>query len=78
VQSGPYRFVRHPIYTGLLLGLLGTAIARGDVQGFVAFAIACAALWRKLRLEERWMQETFGDVYAKYRENVPALIPHLL
>jgi protein-S-isoprenylcysteine O-methyltransferase Ste14 len=78
VQSGPYRIVRHPIYTGLLLGLLGTAVARGDVQGLVAVAIAAVALWRKLRIEERWMQETFGDAYAGYRARVAALVPYLL
>jgi protein-S-isoprenylcysteine O-methyltransferase Ste14 len=78
VQSGPYRIVRHPIYTGLLLALLGTAVARGDVQGLAAVLIACVAIWRKLRLEEQWMQETFGDVYARYRARVAALIPYLL
>jgi protein-S-isoprenylcysteine O-methyltransferase Ste14 len=75
VRSGPYRLVRHPIYTGLLLALLGTAVARGDVQGFVAVAIAAAAFWHKLRIEERWMQETFGDAYARYRAEVPPLVP---
>jgi protein-S-isoprenylcysteine O-methyltransferase Ste14 len=75
VRSGPYRVVRHPIYTGLLLALLGTAIARGDAQGFVAVAIATVAFSHKLRIEERWMQETFGDAYARYRAEVPALVP---
>lgn len=75
VRSGPYGLVRHPIYTGLSLALLGTAVARGDVQGFVAVAIAVAAFWHKLRIEERWMQETFGDAYARYRAEVPALVP---
>ena len=75
VRTGPYRLVRHPIYTGLLLAMLGTAIARGHVQGFVAVAIAGAAFLQKLRIEERWMQETFGDAYARYRAEVPALIP---
>jgi protein-S-isoprenylcysteine O-methyltransferase Ste14 len=78
VQSGPYAIVRHPIYTGLLLALLGTAVARGDVQGFVAVVVAAAALWRKLRLEEQWMQETFGEVYDGYRTRVAALIPYVL
>jgi protein-S-isoprenylcysteine O-methyltransferase Ste14 len=78
VQSGPYRLVRHPIYTGLLLALLGTAVARGDAQGFLAVLIACVAVWRKLRIEEQWMQETFGDVYAGYRARVSALIPFVL
>lgn len=78
VRSGPYRFVRHPIYTGILLALLGTAVARGDVQGFVAVVLAGAALWHKLQIEERWMQETFGQDYARYRQEVRALIPFLL
>jgi protein-S-isoprenylcysteine O-methyltransferase Ste14 len=78
VRTGPYRFVRHPIYTGLLVALIGAAVARGDVQGFVADAIAFAAFWRKLRIEERWMQETFGDAYARYRVEVAALIPFVL
>lgn len=75
VRTGPYRLVRHPIYTGLLLALIGTALARGDIQGFAAVAIAGAAFWQKLRIEERWMQETFGDAYARYRAEVPALVP---
>jgi protein-S-isoprenylcysteine O-methyltransferase Ste14 len=78
IRSGPYRFVRHPIYTGLLLAIIGSAIVRGDWCGVVAIAIAIIALWRKLRLEERWLGETFGDEYAKYRAEVSALIPFLL
>jgi protein-S-isoprenylcysteine O-methyltransferase Ste14 len=78
VRTGPYSLVRHPIYTGLLLGLLGSAIAHGEWRGPVALAIALAALWRKLRLEERWMEETFGTQYAKYRAEVAALIPFVL
>jgi protein-S-isoprenylcysteine O-methyltransferase Ste14 len=78
VRTGPYRFVRHPIYTGVLLALIGTAVARGDVQGFVADVLAGAAFWRKLRLEERWMQETFGDAYRQYRAQAKALLPFVL
>lgn len=78
VRSGPYRVVRHPIYTGLLVGLLGTAIARNDVQGYIAVAIALVALWHKLHIEERFMEETFGDAYRDYRTKVKALIPFVL
>jgi protein-S-isoprenylcysteine O-methyltransferase Ste14 len=78
IRSGPYRFVRHPIYTGLLVAFAGSAIARGEWRGLVALAIAFAALWRKLKLEERWLGETFGDAYERYRAEVPALIPFLL
>ena len=78
ICSGPYRFVRHPIYTGLLVAFAGSAIARSEWRGLVALAIAFVALWRKLKLEERWLGETFGEAYARYRAEVPALIPFLL
>jgi protein-S-isoprenylcysteine O-methyltransferase Ste14 len=77
IRSGPYAHLRHPIYTGLLLALIGSAIVRGEWRGVLAVLIACAALWRKLRLEERWMIETFGDDYRRYREHTAALIPFL-
>jgi protein-S-isoprenylcysteine O-methyltransferase Ste14 len=75
IRSGPYAWVRHPIYTGLLLGFVGSAIARDEWRGVLAVVIVHVALWRKLRLEERWMVETFGDAYRRYRAEVPALIP---
>lgn len=78
VISGPYRFVRHPIYAGLLLGFAGSAVARGDLRGALALAIAFAALWRKLQLEERWLSREFGDAYDAYRRRVAALIPFVL
>ncbi|HUI98632.1 MAG TPA: isoprenylcysteine carboxylmethyltransferase family protein [Usitatibacter sp.] len=77
VDTGPYALVRHPIYTGLLAAFVGSAIARGDWRGILAVVIAWAALWRKLRLEERWMTERFGERYHAYRERVPALVPFL-
>jgi protein-S-isoprenylcysteine O-methyltransferase Ste14 len=78
VRSGPYRFVRHPIYTGLLLAFVGSAVARGEWRGVLAVAIVLVALWRKSQLEERWMVETFGDAYRRYRGEVKALIPFVL
>jgi protein-S-isoprenylcysteine O-methyltransferase Ste14 len=77
VRGGPYARVRHPIYTGLLLAFIGTAIARGEWRGVLAVLIIFAALWRKLRLEERYMIETFGDEYRRYRERSAALIPFI-
>lgn len=75
VTSGPYAWVRHPIYTGLLAAFIACGFARGDWRGVVAVAIAIAALWRKLRLEEQWMRERFGESYAAYARRVPALVP---
>jgi len=78
VTTGPYRWVRHPIYTGLLFAFAGSAIARGEWRGVLAVVIVLAGFWRKLKLEERWMIETFGDAYLRYREKVRALIPFVL
>ncbi len=75
ITGGPYGLVRHPIYTGLLTGFLGTAIAIGQVRGLVAFALIFAVLWFKLRLEEQWMRLQFGEVYEQYAQRVPALVP---
>jgi protein-S-isoprenylcysteine O-methyltransferase Ste14 len=77
IRNGPYRFVRHPIYSGLLLAIVGSAIARGEWRGLAAIVVAFVSLWRKLRLEERWMSEVFGEAYARYRAEVRALIPLL-
>lgn len=78
VTGGPYRFVRHPIYTGLLLAFIGSALARGEWRGVLAVALALWALWRKLRIEERWMRERFGSSYEAYSERVAALVPWLV
>ena len=76
IRSGPYRLVRHPIYTGLLLAFLGTAIAIGELRGALAVVLAALAFVRKLHIEEARMSERFAD-YARYRAEVPALIPWL-
>jgi protein-S-isoprenylcysteine O-methyltransferase Ste14 len=78
IRGGPYALVRHPIYSGLLLAFIGSAIARAEWRGVLAVLIVLVALWRKLRLEERFMSETLGDEYRRYREHTAALIPYLL
>ena len=78
IQSGPYRWVRHPIYTGLLLAFLGTAMAIGEWRGAVCVVIVAVSFWFKLKLEERWMRENFGVAYENYMQRTKALIPGLL
>jgi protein-S-isoprenylcysteine O-methyltransferase Ste14 len=77
VTSGPYALVRHPIYTGLLLALSGSALAGDRWSGLLATLIALVSLWRKLRLEERWMRERFGAQYDAYARQVKALVPFI-
>jgi protein-S-isoprenylcysteine O-methyltransferase Ste14 len=74
----PYRWVRHPIYTGLLLAFIGSALAVGEWRGGFAVAIAAVSFWRKLRREEAVMRRQFGDAYAEYAARVPALVPFLV
>jgi len=77
IQSGPYRLVRHPIYTGLLSAFAGSAIARGEWRGLLALGLIFVTLSNKLRLEEKWMREQFGDSYENYCRRVSALVPRI-
>ena len=78
ITTGPYALVRHPIYTGLLLGFIGCAVARGEWRGLLAVALVFIALWRKLRLEEKWMRVQFGASYENYSRHVAALVPYIV
>jgi protein-S-isoprenylcysteine O-methyltransferase Ste14 len=78
ITSGPYGVVRHPIYTGILTGFLGMAIAISQVRGFIVFVLIFLAFWMKLRMEEQWMRSQFGETYASYARQTAALVPYLL
>jgi protein-S-isoprenylcysteine O-methyltransferase Ste14 len=75
IRSGPYGYVRHPIYTGLLTAVLGTALASGTVRAAIGLLIITASLVRKIGTEEAFMRETFPGTYQRYSEEVPALVP---
>lgn len=77
VQGGPYRFMRHPIYTGHLLMALGTAIASGLLVAFAGLAAFAVGFWIKLNQEESLLLRSFPDDYPAYRTRVKALIPYL-
>jgi protein-S-isoprenylcysteine O-methyltransferase Ste14 len=78
IQSGPYRIVRHPIYTGLLLAYLSTAIVHGELRGFVGFCLLLLGFGLKLRMEETFMIQQFGNAYLDYKRHVKALVPFVL
>lgn len=77
VRRGPYRFVRHPIYTGLLAAFLGTALTLGSVRSLLALPLLAFGFWLKSLMEERFMAEQFGEEYLRYRHEVRALVPFL-
>jgi protein-S-isoprenylcysteine O-methyltransferase Ste14 len=77
IRTGPYRWVRHPTYTGLLLAVLGTAIALGEWRGVIAFVLVTAAFVRKIAIEERFLTRHFGEAYMHYRREVSSLVPLL-
>ena len=75
VDTGPYAWVRHPIYTGLLEAALLSAVAAGSLLAGIGFALFAAGLWRKARLEEQFLAVELGADYAAYRGRVPMLLP---
>lgn len=76
VDTGPYGLVRHPIYTGLLLAILATMAAKGTILGIAGAALLLVGIWRKARLEERWLSDELGaGDYAAYRRRTPMLVP---
>jgi len=75
VRSGPYRFVRHPIYSGLLGMYLGLTMVSGEVHALAGMVLVCAAYWRKIRLEEDYLGGLFGAEYDEYRNSTRAIVP---
>jgi protein-S-isoprenylcysteine O-methyltransferase Ste14 len=75
ITTGPYRFVRHPIYTSILALLLGTAIAAGRLASLLAMLFFFAGFWIKLKQEETLMVGHFPEEYPAYQARVKALAP---
>jgi protein-S-isoprenylcysteine O-methyltransferase Ste14 len=78
IVRGPYRLVRHPIYTGLLAMLIATAMEQGHIAGMIGLALTFISFWIKLNNEEELMREQFPDQYAAYQERVKRIIPFIL
>jgi len=75
IRSGPYKRLRHPIYTGLLAMYVGAAVVTGTWLAVVGVAMAGFAYWRKIRLEEKNLDVAFGAEYEAYRGETWALVP---
>lgn len=77
VDTGPYRIVRHPIYTGLTAASFATGFYRGTVLSIVGAALLSLSFYVKARLEERFLREELGDDYSRYAARVKMLIPFI-
>jgi protein-S-isoprenylcysteine O-methyltransferase Ste14 len=75
VEDGPYRLVRHPIYTGILLALYASLAMTGSLAGIAGAALMTAGFVWKARIEESWLAGELGSAYADYRRRVPMLVP---
>lgn len=77
IRTGPYRRVRHPIYTGMLLAMAGTALVLGEVRGLLAFAIVLLAFYSKARKEEDWLAREFGEKFKVHTERTGMFLPKI-
>jgi protein-S-isoprenylcysteine O-methyltransferase Ste14 len=75
IDLGPYAHIRHPIYSGILLGLIGTALAVGNWRAVVAFLVILVVLILKARAEEKLLTEQLGNAYVEYKKRTGMLIP---
>jgi protein-S-isoprenylcysteine O-methyltransferase Ste14 len=79
IDTGPYAFVRHPIYCGLIIALLATAIADGKAAALLGSALVILGVLQKAWTEERFLVTELGpEIYGAYCRRVPMLIPFLL
>jgi protein-S-isoprenylcysteine O-methyltransferase Ste14 len=77
IRAGPYRRVRHPIYTGMLLAMGGTALVLGELRGLLAFAITLAAFYSKARKEEVWLRREFGEKFEAHTKQTGMFLPKM-
>jgi protein-S-isoprenylcysteine O-methyltransferase Ste14 len=77
VRKGLYRWIRHPIYTGILLGMVGSAIVRGHLRCWLGVALVLAAFYFKARREERFLREEFGAGFEEHSRQTGMFLPKL-
>ncbi len=78
VTTGPYSVVRHPIYTGIVTGLIGSAMVLGTYGSLVAICLSALLVAVRVRQEEGLLREHFGEEYEDYRKKSKTIIPWLL
>ena len=75
VCTGPYKHLRHPIYSGILLAIVGTALTVGLYRALLAVIFATVAFWWKARQEDAWLSAAFGEQFEQQRRRTGRLLP---
>jgi protein-S-isoprenylcysteine O-methyltransferase Ste14 len=75
IRKGPYRWIRHPIYTGILMAMIGTAMVRNQVRGWIGFAIEFATFYFKARKEEQFLRREFGAGFEEHSRHTGMFLP---
>ena len=78
IRRGPYSVVRNPIYSGIVLAVLGSASVRGTARSVVRAAAVAVASWQKGRMEEWVLLAELGHECAAYRRDVECLVPYVV
>jgi len=78
ISKGLYRWIRHPIYTGILLAMIGTAVIRGQLRCWVGFLIVLAAFYFKARREEGFLRQEFGDGFEEHAKRTGMFLPKFI
>ncbi|HTL99963.1 MAG TPA: isoprenylcysteine carboxylmethyltransferase family protein [Candidatus Omnitrophota bacterium] len=77
IRTGPYARIRHPIYTGILLALFGTALILGEWRGLVAVGLAVMGFWWKARREESLLRQEFGERFDEHKRRTGFFLPRM-
>jgi protein-S-isoprenylcysteine O-methyltransferase Ste14 len=75
IRKGPYRWVRHPIYTGMLMSFAGTALVAGRVRGWVGLALVLVTFHFKAKREERFLRQEFGAGFEEHAKSTGMFLP---
>lgn len=74
IQHGPYRYVRHPIYTGVFFGLLGAALIQSEIKDLIGVILLFVAFNIKIAIEEKFLLDVFPQ-YGEYKKKTRKIIP---
>ena len=77
ITEGPYNMVRHPIYLGVLMAMLGSSLVIGQIFGLAYFIFSAFGLWIKSGQEEALLATQFPNDYLQYKQKVKMLLPYL-